>query len=499
MINLIAKDIALKADVSLPSSASLKDVVELMNKNREGVVVLLEGDKPVGIITERDILSLFAQGYDLSEPAINHGAKNLVTVDKDEPVLSCLGKMVSKDIRRLVVLDGDRFVGVITQRRILNLEDMIFMLDLKVFHLIEGKSLITVPPNRTLKEALTLMRDSRIGALPVVEDGVLKGIITESDVLKFIREGVSPEARVGEFMTRSVITSLPSEPVSAVYKKMKAKNIRRIVIVNEKNTPVGIVTHRDIARSIAIDYIQSLEKKIAAMKSLVNDIPEIVLEVEEKEGGQFITWANRYAKEKLGDIVGREPRLLLSDRDWNRIYAKLRMDRKISERVITDKVVWSVSGIYVEVGRRGFIQLFLKDITEEFKRAFVDPLTGVYNSKFLEEFLKKEIEWAKRFFKGMSLLCLKFSTPPVDDVLKLTAGILVKNLRRYDLVARVGSDTFYVLLPDTPKEVAFQVCERIRRKLMDVSETLNISLYSYPEDFTEFEGFLFSVKRTCED
>ena len=94
MVNLTAGDVILSENVSADKNATLQEVVELMNKNSEGVVVFVEDKKPVGIITERDILRLFNHGVGLSEKAYKHATKDIVTVRKSEPILSCLGLMV---------------------------------------------------------------------------------------------------------------------------------------------------------------------------------------------------------------------------------------------------------------------------------------------------------------------------------------------------------------------------------------------------------------------
>ncbi len=505
MLNLKAKNVAIKENISLSKESSIRDVVELMDRNREGVVVLLDDRKPVGIITERDLVPLFASGVDPGQPAIEFATKELITISEEEAILSCLGRMVSHGIRRLVVVDRDgSFLGVLTQRRILNLEEMIFMLDLKVSHLVEGKTLITTDGERTLKEALLLMKDRNIGALPVVENGSLKGIITESDVLRFFKSGIDPGNKVKDYMTTPVVTALRDEPVSSVYKKMKNRNIRRIVILNEEKVPVGIVSYRDIAGSIAIDYIQSLEKKLTAMKSLVDNMPEIVIELEDKpEGRQLISWVNAHARKVLGEgVVGKEMKILIPERSWERIYLQLKADKKVSERVITDKVVWLISGLYVEVGKSGVIQLIMKDITEDFRKAFVDPTTGVYNSRFLEEFLRKELAWAKRSFSYLSLICVDFNSAQLE-ALKLSANILTRSLRAYDLVARGSSTSFYVLLPGTKREDATRVMGRLEKRLEEIKLLqknceIVMKLFSFPEDFQEIDQVFPHIRAVCE-
>jgi CBS domain-containing protein len=58
LLNILLKDIAQKENLSVQSSASLKSLVEVMNVNQKGVVVILEDRKPIGILTERDIVEI---------------------------------------------------------------------------------------------------------------------------------------------------------------------------------------------------------------------------------------------------------------------------------------------------------------------------------------------------------------------------------------------------------------------------------------------------------
>ncbi len=58
MISLLLKDVVKSEKLALQSSSSLHEVIDLMNANKKGVVALLEGKKPVGILTERDFVKI---------------------------------------------------------------------------------------------------------------------------------------------------------------------------------------------------------------------------------------------------------------------------------------------------------------------------------------------------------------------------------------------------------------------------------------------------------
>ena len=117
-----------------------------------------------------------------------------ITVSPETPVLEARQLMVEKRIRHLLVANGPKLVGIITDRDIrLNLPSPATSLSVwEINYLLARltvastmtKNVVTVGPRQQAKEAAQLMLDRRIGALPVVDGDGLVGIITETDVLR---------------------------------------------------------------------------------------------------------------------------------------------------------------------------------------------------------------------------------------------------------------------------------------------------------------------------
>ena len=91
-------------------------VAELMRERNVGSVVLVDGGgSPVGFITDRDVaISVVANGRDANDPAEAHASTPVVTGRPEMDVNEAAALMVSKGVRRLPVLDGDRMVGILT-------------------------------------------------------------------------------------------------------------------------------------------------------------------------------------------------------------------------------------------------------------------------------------------------------------------------------------------------------------------------------------------------
>jgi len=132
-----------------------------------------------------------------------------------------------------------------------------------------------------------------------------------------------------------------------------------------------------------------------------------------------------------------------------------------------------------------------------------DPLTGLYNLRFIRKRLNEELSRSIRYNLQLSLILVSLDTTnTVNDargrafgsgVIKDIARILNGSLRDIDLVGRFGEAEFCVILPSTPKKEAELVAERIQRTLkkelivgngaknLDFM-TISIGIASFPDD-----------------
>src|SRR5918992_3922284 len=107
------------SDVKTASTEdSFADVAKTMRTNGISSVVVLEGKKLAGIVTERDIVNLVAAGGDPHTTTVAHGMtrRDLVTVSPRTELTEATELMVSRNIRHLPVVDGDDVVGIVSIR-----------------------------------------------------------------------------------------------------------------------------------------------------------------------------------------------------------------------------------------------------------------------------------------------------------------------------------------------------------------------------------------------
>lgn len=118
------------------------------------------------------------------------------TVQTDESADKAYSRMREQDIHHLVVLEGTRVVGVISERDLGGRAGVSIRRDSTVGDLMTSP-VVTAKPESTLREAAKLLRGRTIGCLPVLNGHKLVGIITVSDVLETIIRGVERPTPMG--------------------------------------------------------------------------------------------------------------------------------------------------------------------------------------------------------------------------------------------------------------------------------------------------------------
>ena len=130
--------------------------------------------------------------------------RNPVTVTPRNAIRTAINLMREGGYRRLPVVDRGRLVGIITDRDLRRAANSPFVVREQWYdnfildHIEVGSCMtpnpLTVEPSTPIAEATRVMRNHKIGGLPVVADGELVGIVTETDLLDFLIEILSNES-----------------------------------------------------------------------------------------------------------------------------------------------------------------------------------------------------------------------------------------------------------------------------------------------------------------
>jgi CBS domain-containing protein len=126
----------------------------------------------------------------------------------------------------------------------------------------------TLTPESTAQEAAQLMKEMDTGVIPVVESSTSKklvGVVTDRDIaVRLVAEGKSATSRVSDVMSSGrLATCAPTDDVDRVMETMSREQVRRIPIVDERGTLVGIVAQADIVRKADAKKAERTVEKIS--------------------------------------------------------------------------------------------------------------------------------------------------------------------------------------------------------------------------------------------
>jgi CBS domain-containing protein len=130
----------------------------------------------------------------------------------------------------------------------------------------KGKEVYSIHSTNTVYEALTVMSEKNIGAILIIEDTVLKGVLSERDYARKIvlKAKSSKKAFVHEIMETDVVTVTPSDNLEYCMELMSTKRVRHLPVL-ENNIVIGIISISDVVKAIIEmqkDTIQHLNSYI---------------------------------------------------------------------------------------------------------------------------------------------------------------------------------------------------------------------------------------------
>lgn len=183
--------------ITVESSANLGDAAKLMIDHKIGGIPVLDDGKLVGIVTKSDFIKI-CQGTPYNSTSINGLMEtDLMTVSPHDRLVHARRMIIDEDVGRLLVMDEDSLEGIITAKDIA-LSMMSFRKlvpdkyqSARIRNLlvedVMTQNVRTIPQISTIADASNMMMVEDVSGLPVVdESGNITGIVTKTDLIKFI-------------------------------------------------------------------------------------------------------------------------------------------------------------------------------------------------------------------------------------------------------------------------------------------------------------------------
>ncbi len=110
------------------------------------------------------------------------------------------------------------------------------------------RKVTTANRETSIKDVAVLMRDGDMGAMPIIENGKLVGIVTDRDmVVRGVAENKTADSPIGDVMTTEIFSVKEDDFVFEAIRLMGDKQVRRVPIINETGELVGIIAMADVA------------------------------------------------------------------------------------------------------------------------------------------------------------------------------------------------------------------------------------------------------------
>lgn len=222
-----------------------------MFEKRVSCIIVRDGDQIAGILTETDFLKrIAARKREFTRIAIaSLMTSPVISISPDTSVLRA-GAIAEKNrIKKLPVIDNGKLVGIVTQTDLIRVLTYYGMW--RDIEEIMSAHVITITADATVVDAAEVMTNNKISCVVVIDDKNVIGILTERDVLKrVVAAQKDPETtKINDVMSAPVKSVPPDYSVFSASRLIENINIRRLVIM-EGNTLKGIVTQTDIFRAV---------------------------------------------------------------------------------------------------------------------------------------------------------------------------------------------------------------------------------------------------------
>ena len=284
--------------------------------------------------------------------------------------------------------------------------------------------------------------------------------------------------------------------------------------------PYALNISRDITERKLAE--QALIKSETEFRAVTTAAQDAILMIDDE--GLIVSW-NPAAERILGfsekDAIGRDAHELLAPSRYHADFKKgfalfretgtgavigktleleaLRKDGlefpvELSISAIRINERWHAVGIVRDITERRLAEAKLQKLQEQLRdQAVRDSLTGLYNRRYLDETIKRELDRAERNNLPVGIVMCDLDHFKLvndthghlagDEVLRVFAELLKKHARGSDIVCRFGGEEFVMFLPDMPPAVAYQRAEQLRTELAAKRITLGAAIIQVTASF----------------
>ncbi|MFZ0183255.1 MAG: CBS domain-containing protein [Nitrosotalea sp.] len=186
-----------------------------------------------------------------------------IAIERDSKISDVVKKLLDHKISRIIVSRNGNPLGIVSEKDL-----ALFLLEDKTERTMDEipleeimKGLIMASPNTSIKQCATMMLDEKISSLAISTGDKVQGVLTKTDLTKFYAENYVDKKTVGEFMTSVYVWAYADDPLYKVLSKMILKKISRIILRDENEEPVGILSFKDLFKTALLSGNKKIIKE----------------------------------------------------------------------------------------------------------------------------------------------------------------------------------------------------------------------------------------------
>ncbi|MFQ5440031.1 MAG: CBS domain-containing protein [Nitrosopumilaceae archaeon] len=181
--------------------------------------------------------------------SINEISNKPIHILKNSTISDVIKKLLDFKLSRLIVVEDGKPIGIITEKDIglflFSETSQRGLDDIPISKIM--KPIIFVEEDLTPKESAKLMIDKGVSSLAIGSKENILGIFTKTDLVRFYLENPT-EKKVVDYMTHDYVYTHSATPLFKVVRKMIEKKVSRIIVKNQNEEPVGVISFRDLFR-----------------------------------------------------------------------------------------------------------------------------------------------------------------------------------------------------------------------------------------------------------
>jgi diguanylate cyclase (GGDEF)-like protein/PAS domain S-box-containing protein len=308
-------DIASRDVTCLPADASLGEAARLMaERHYSSIVVTDDARRPVGIVTERNILHAMRSGSPPDAPLRASMSAPVVTLPGDSAALEAYQTCLRESIRHLVLVDEQGVVsGVVSETDFRQHLNLTALAGRRQVLAVARHSVTSLPPHSSLLQALNLMQAQRESCVIVVDDERPVGIVTERDVVRFYSHDPDCVSQpLAKVMSSPVAAISATAAINEAAARMLELKVRHLAVVDETGRMLGLLSEHDLTRNMALGMLdERFEVDEIFLRTFIDTIPDLVW-LKDRDG------VYRACNRRFGQMwgVGEADLIGKTDRDF---------------------------------------------------------------------------------------------------------------------------------------------------------------------------------------